>query len=174
MLDEQRRRVEKAVTDLINDLYKSHLRKMQSDMHSCAVRCCDDIRKQPRMDNVQSCIDECATPLLKAQDYMQHELGQFQVRLQRCVMVSVYALQGLTIILSCYSIYALSLYSQQCNEDVRSLIPNNTNEADMARFRNQFERCTIQCVDKHIDLIPNMMRAMKSVLSSGPNAMRQA
>ncbi|KAL9914089.1 protein FAM136A-like isoform 2-T2 [Glossina fuscipes fuscipes] len=140
MLDEQRRRVEKAVTDLINDLYKSHLRKMQSDMHSCAVRCCDDIRKQPRMDNVQSCIDECATPLLKAQDYMQHELGQFQ----------------------------------QCNEDVRSLIPNNTNEADMARFRNQFERCTIQCVDKHIDLIPNMMRAMKSVLSSGPNAMRQA
>lgn len=140
-------------------------------MHSCAVRCCDDTRKQPRMDNVQGCIDECATPLLKAQDYMQHELGQFQVRLQRCVMVSVYALKEIAITLL---LHLCSLYSQQCNDDVRSLIPNNTNEVDMARFRNQFERCTIQCVDKHIDLIPNMMRAMKSVLSSGPNAMRHA
>lgn len=56
-------------------------------MHSCAATCCENVKQQPSMDSVQSCIENCASPLLKAQDFMQQELGQFQMRLQNCVMV---------------------------------------------------------------------------------------
>lgn len=88
MIEDQRKRMEKAVADMIQDMYKTHLRKMQSEMHLCAVNCCDDHVRQPNLDSVQNCIENCAAPLMKAQDLVQHELGQFQSRLQNCVMVS--------------------------------------------------------------------------------------
>lgn len=87
MIEDVRKRIEKAVEDAIQDMYTTHLRKMQSDMHLCAVNCCDDRKSLPQIDNVQSCIEDCAAPLLRAQDYIQHELREFQTSLQRCVMV---------------------------------------------------------------------------------------
>ncbi|KPJ10933.1 Protein FAM136A [Papilio machaon] len=30
-----------------------------------------------------------------------------------------------------------------------------------------FEKCAVRCVDKHMDLLPSMMKTMKSVLASG-------
>lgn len=88
MIEDQRKRIEKAVADMIQDMYKTHLRKMQSDMHLCAMNCCDDRNRQPSLDNVQSCIEDCAVPLLRAQDYVQHELGELQSNLQNCIMVN--------------------------------------------------------------------------------------
>lgn len=54
-------------------------------MHACAARCCQD--SHGTLETVQNCIEGCATPLLKAQDYLQQELGHFQGQLQNCVMV---------------------------------------------------------------------------------------
>ncbi|XP_061392718.1 protein FAM136A-like [Musca vetustissima] len=147
MNGDHRRRIDQAIIDLINDVYKTHLRKMQSEMHLCAANCCDDVHRQPSMDNVQGCIEDCAGPLLRAQDYMQHELGQFQGRLRNCLM--------------------------QCNDDVRGRIPSNTQKSDIVTYANQFEICTGQCVEKYIGLIPKMMNTMKSVLDKGPNVMDQ-
>ncbi|XP_075166988.1 protein FAM136A-like [Haematobia irritans] len=147
MNGDHRRRLDKAIEDLINEVYRTHLRKMQSDMHVCAAHCCDDYRSQPSMDNVQVCIEECSGPLLRAQDYMQHELGQFQGRLLNCLV--------------------------SCNDDVRGAIPNSTQITDIPKYSKQFENCVGQCVDKHIDLIPNMMRVMKAVLAKGPNLIDQ-
>lgn len=31
----------------------------------------------------------------------------------------------------------------------------------------EFEKCAVKCVDKHIGLIPGMMKSMKKVLASG-------
>lgn len=87
--EDQQSRIKEAVTEMIHEVYKTHLRKMQSNMHLCAVNCCDDLVRQPSLDSVQSCIEDCTIPLMRAQDYMQHELGIFQTKLQNCVLVSL-------------------------------------------------------------------------------------
>lgn len=60
---------------------------LQTDMHLCAAKCCQDDTSS--VDSVQRCVDRCSTPLTRAQNYVQHELGEFQGRLQRCVMVGI-------------------------------------------------------------------------------------
>lgn len=57
----------------------------QGEMHLCASKCCDD--KSGSIDFVQNCIERCSAPVNRAQQYVQKELGEYQGRLQRCVMV---------------------------------------------------------------------------------------
>lgn len=54
-------------------------------MHLCAAKCCDN--KNGSIDVVQGCIERCSAPVNRAQQYVQKELGEYQGRLQRCVMV---------------------------------------------------------------------------------------
>lgn len=58
----------------------------QADMHLCAAKCCED--KNGSIDSVEGCIERCSAPLNRAQKYVQKELGDYQGRLQRCVMVN--------------------------------------------------------------------------------------
>ncbi|XP_017467210.1 PREDICTED: protein FAM136A-like [Rhagoletis zephyria] len=146
MTEQQRKRVERAISDMINEMYSSHLRKMQSEMHICASKCCDDQRGT--LESVQTCIEGCAVPLIKAQDYLQQELGQFQGQLQNCVM--------------------------KCSEEARQRLPPSPGDVELAKNQYQFENCTVACVDRHIGLIPTMMKTIKAVLEKGPNAMPQA
>ncbi|XP_033251678.1 protein FAM136A-like [Drosophila miranda] len=145
MIQQQRQRIESAVTEMIDDMDKTHLRKMQNEMHLCAAKCCQDDTSS--VDSVQRCVDRCSTPMTRAQNYVQQELGEFQGRLQRCVM--------------------------QCNDDVKVKMPLSPSEEQIAKYTDQFERCAIQCVDKHVGLIPSMMKTMKKVLSKGPEAIPQ-
>ncbi|XP_053951273.1 protein FAM136A-like [Anastrepha ludens] len=146
MIEQQRKRVERAISDMINEMYSSYLRKMQSEMHMCASKCCDDQRGT--LDSVQSCIEGCAVPLTKEQNYLQHELGKFQTRLQNCVM--------------------------KCSEDARQRLLPSPGTVELSKYQRQFENCTVSCVDRHIGLIPTMMKTIKAVLEKGPNAMPQA
>lgn len=57
----------------------------QAEMHYCAAKCCED--QNTSLESVQRCVDRCSTPLNRAQRYVQHEIEEFQGRLQRCVMV---------------------------------------------------------------------------------------
>lgn len=61
---------------------------LQGEMHLCAAKCCDD--KNGSIDSVQNCIERCSAPVNRAQQYVQKELSEYQGRLQRCVMVSVF------------------------------------------------------------------------------------
>ncbi|XP_033251677.1 protein FAM136A-like [Drosophila miranda] len=140
MVEQQRKRLEVALSDMIEDMYRTHLRRMQSKMHRCAARCCDD--EHGTLESVQNCIEKCAGPLMDAQDYLQHELGQFQNRLQNCV--------------------------KDCNSDVRSRLPNNPNDKDMSRSQHLFEHCTGNCVDKYINLLPGLLKSIRQTLDRGP------
>ncbi|XP_017147318.1 protein FAM136A [Drosophila miranda] len=140
MVEKQRKRLEVALSDMIEDMYRTHLRRMQSKMHRCSARCCDDERGT--LESVQNCIEKCAGPLMDAQDYLQHELGQFQNRLQNCV--------------------------KDCNSDVRSRLPNNPNDKDMSRSQHLFEHCTGNCVDKYINLLPGLLKSIRQTLDRGP------
>lgn len=57
-------------------------------MHLCAAKCCED--KNGSIDTVQGCIERCSAPVNRAQQYVQKELGEYQGRLQRCVMVNTF------------------------------------------------------------------------------------
>lgn len=61
-------------------------KKKKGEMHLCAAKCCED--KNGSIDTVQGCIERCSAPVNRAQQYVQKELGEYQGRLQRCVMVN--------------------------------------------------------------------------------------
>ncbi|XP_059613762.1 protein FAM136A [Phlebotomus argentipes] len=141
MIEEQKQRVEQEITKLVDDVDKSYLRKMQADMHLCAAKCCENTSSS--IDVVQGCVQKCSVPVTKAERYIHKELNDFQGRLQRCVM--------------------------QCNDDIKTQMPVEPTDDEIAKYTTKFERCAVQCVNKNLDLIPNLLKTMKSVLAKGPN-----
>jgi len=139
-IEQQRQRVEQEMTKNVDDLDRSFLRQVQADMHFCAAKCCED--KVSSINSVQGCVERCSAPLNRAQRYVHTELEGFQGRLQRCVM--------------------------QCNDEIKNQMPPTPSESEVSKYTNQFERCAIKCVDKHVDLIPNLFKSMKAVLKKGP------
>lgn len=49
-------------------------------------------------------------------------------------------------------------------------MPTSPSENEIAKYTDKFERCAVKCVDKHVDLLPNLFKTMKSVLSKGVKA----
>ncbi|XP_017776548.1 PREDICTED: protein FAM136A-like [Nicrophorus vespilloides] len=137
MVEQQRQRVEQEMTKLVDELDKQYLRQMQADMHRCAAKCCDD--KSVSLERVQQCVEHCSGPLNKSQGYVQSELEGLQNRLQRCVM--------------------------ECNDDIKLKMGPNPSESEVNRYSLMFENCAVKCVDKHVELIPSVMKAMKTVLA---------
>ncbi|XP_026316260.1 protein FAM136A-like [Hyposmocoma kahamanoa] len=111
----------------------------RGDMHRCAARCCDD--QATTLERVHGCIDSCTSSLNQANNYVQGEINHLQNRLQRCVM--------------------------DCNDSARDKLGSSPNQETIDKATIQFENCAIKCVDKHIALIPSLMKTMKSVLASG-------
>uniref|UniRef100_A0A336L1V4 CSON003048 protein n=1 Tax=Culicoides sonorensis TaxID=179676 RepID=A0A336L1V4_CULSO len=139
MVEEQSRRIEHEITNVVDDLDKSYLRKMQVEMHLCAAKCCEN--QNASLDSVQSCVERCSLPLTRAQSYVQNELQYYQKRLQRCVM--------------------------DCNDQVRDRMGPNPSNDDIQKYTNEFEKCAKTCVDKHIGLLPNLVKTIKAALSKG-------
>ncbi|XP_077298988.1 protein FAM136A-like [Arctopsyche grandis] len=140
MVEQQKRRLEHLMSELVDDLDRSHLRKMQGDMHRCAARCCDNTSYS--LDKTHACIENCSTPLNNANNYVQSELTHLQNRLQRCVM--------------------------QCNDEIREIMEINPTQQQADRYTAKFEDCAVKCVDKHVDSMPKLLQTMKSVLMKGP------
>ncbi|KAF5299573.1 hypothetical protein FQR65_LT09378 [Abscondita terminalis] len=142
MVELQKQRVEQEMTVMIDELDKQFLRKMQATMHRCAAKCCDNL--DVSLERVQNCVNACSTPFTNAQTYVQNELERLQTRLQRCVM--------------------------ECNDSIKDKIGPNPSEAEVNKYSLMFENCAIKCVDTHIDLIPTLMKSMKTVLSKQQNS----
>jgi 16S rRNA U1498 N3-methylase RsmE len=78
---------------------------------------------------------------MKAQRFVQSELERFQESLQRCV--------------------------SQCQDDIKDKVSPTSSEADITRFRNDFEKCAISCCDKNIERLPSIAKRVKETLQSG-------
>nr|CAD7264870.1 unnamed protein product [Timema shepardi]CAD7440260.1 unnamed protein product [Timema bartmani] len=139
MVEEQKERVETAMQKLVNDVDKIYLRKLQGDMHRCAAKCCDN--NDLTVEKVHQCVERCSISLHQAQNFVQVEIDHMHNRLQRCVM--------------------------QCNDEIKDKMGPNPNENEVMRYTQMFEKCTVKCVDTHIDLIPNLLARMKQVLAQG-------
>ncbi|XP_066507561.1 protein FAM136A [Hoplias malabaricus] len=84
MAEAQQTRVQQAVEEMVQNLEREHIRKMQGRMFRCSADCCD--RSSASMAQVHQCIEVCHAPLAKAQGIVTNELEQFQDRLTRCTM----------------------------------------------------------------------------------------
>ena len=51
-----------------------------------------------------------------------------------------------------------------CQDKVRDKITINTPETDISKYRREMESCVISCGDKHIALVPAMLKRAKEVL----------
>jgi len=131
-------RVTKEMTNMVDELDRTQLRRIQMMMHNCAAKCCES--DTASMDQTQRCITNCSRGVEQAQNYVQQEIGSLQNRLQRCVL--------------------------DCQDRVKDKLGANPGDQDVEDAKAQFEVCAIKCVDNHITLIPSLLRRMKSHLSS--------
>lgn len=134
---EQQKRIEDATKRLVHEIDAEYLRRMQAVMHRCAARCCED--KTSSMESVHRCIQNCSVPLTEAQNYVQEEFSSCQNRLQRCVL--------------------------ECNDTIKDKMGASPSETEVKKYNLEFENCAIKCVDKHVEVLPSMMKRMKDVLS---------
>uniref|UniRef100_A0A0K8TK07 Protein FAM136A n=1 Tax=Lygus hesperus TaxID=30085 RepID=A0A0K8TK07_LYGHE len=138
MAEAQARKAEDAMKKLINEVDLQYLRKIQANMHRCAARCCDSTTDS--MEQVHNCVQKCSVTLKEAEAIVQNEFNSTQERFQRCVM--------------------------DCNDTVRDRIGTSPTESEMVKHQNDFESCASKCVDKHVALLPTMMKRMKELLAS--------
>lgn len=195
MIQAQRQRVESAVTELIDDMDKTHLRKMQ--VNSSYYNSPHKWFKHDLNSNVFPLImtDRNAFVCGKVLPGQHIKRGQ-RAALRRSVLgphdpsaelCAAWAgrISGPPptlrhgehwnpwIIIRLYSLYIcmMNMYDpQQCNDDVKVKMPPSPSEEQISKYTDQFERCAIQCVDKHVGLIPSLMKTMKAVLAKGPES----
>ncbi len=138
MVEEQRRRVENEMSKVIEEIDKSHLRGIQSEMHKCAAACCDN--KTYTVQTLHRCIENCGSSFQKAQNYVQEEFVRVQNRLQRCVM--------------------------DCNDRLKDEVGPNPDQARIDRYAGEFDTCATKCVDSFASNLPALENTMKKVLAS--------
>ncbi|XP_017884446.1 protein FAM136A-like isoform X2 [Ceratina calcarata] len=109
----------------------------QGDSLRCAANCYDN--ESYSIQRVQNCVRNCNNAVDQAQDYIKDELGRVQNRLQRCVM--------------------------DCNDRIKDAVGPNPSQRDVDKFSEQFDDCVTKCVDSYCEILPNMERTMKKVLS---------
>ncbi|XP_067656902.1 protein FAM136A-like [Haliotis asinina] len=132
-------RVQKAVHESVAKIDIECLRKMQADMHRCSVKCCENTKAG--LEETQNCLEKCAIPVNKAQNYLHKELQMFQDRLQRCAM--------------------------DCQDKIRDKVTANTTEAEANKYRSELEACVVKCGNVHVDMLPGMMKKIQGVLNKG-------
>lgn len=90
------------------------------------------------MNSVHQCVEHCTRDVNQAQNYVQNEMGQFQERLQRGVLL--------------------------CQDKIKEKVGPSPTESDMKRYRAEFEDCAVDCVNHHINQLPSLMAKIKKGL----------
>jgi hypothetical protein len=106
-------------------------------MHTCAATCCAD--QIASIDQVQRCVENCSRDMTQAQNLVQNELGQFQERLQRGVLL--------------------------CQDRIKEKVGPNPTEAEFRRYKGEFENCAVESVNYHLGQLPSLMEKLKKALN---------
>lgn len=139
MAQEAQTRVQTAIRDFVNAVDKSHLRGMEREMHLCAAECCSDDLSS--INEVMACKERCEAPLMRAQKYVQSELERYQESLQRCVL--------------------------SCQDDIKDKVTPNTSEADIEKYKREFDVCGIKCCDTSVAKLPSLSSRVNEAMKSG-------
>ncbi|XP_025406743.1 protein FAM136A-like, partial [Sipha flava] len=82
-MEEEQRRMQSAVFDVLNDIDRKCLRTLQIQMHECAIECCKDTSKS--IESLEVCNENCSKEVMSARNYVQNEFNNWQKRIQRCI-----------------------------------------------------------------------------------------
>ncbi|TRY63929.1 hypothetical protein TCAL_10897 [Tigriopus californicus] len=138
MAQESQAKVEKSIKAFINDIDRTHLRSMEQAMHECAAQCC--AQKTAPMDEVHGCVENCQKTTLRAQQFVQEELGRFQQSLSQCVMA--------------------------CQDRVKDKVTPESSQNEITQLRGEFETCAIQCCDTNLARLPDIAQKIGVTLKS--------
>ncbi len=108
-------------------------------MHLCAADCCSN--KEANIEDVHKCVEQCQQSTVQAQKFVQSELERFQEALSRCVL--------------------------SCQDDIKDKVTPSTSEADITKYRNEFETCAISCCDKNVSKLPGLSKKVMDTFKSG-------
>ncbi|KAL3847648.1 hypothetical protein ACJMK2_018550 [Sinanodonta woodiana] len=129
-------RVEKELIKATNDLDQSLLRKMQGDLYRCAAACCDNTTTS--IEDKQNCIQNCSSPLQRAETFIDGQLTNYAERVQRCFM--------------------------DCQDKARDKVTPNSSEADMKVLKMGMETCAAMCADKLLPILSDFTKKMKETI----------
>ncbi|XP_075218893.1 protein FAM136A-like [Lycorma delicatula] len=136
MAEERKHILEQNLNTLIDSLDRKYFRKMQIDMHSCAINCCK--RADYSLKELHQCVENCSIPLQIAQRFVSSQMENFHSRVERCVV--------------------------QCRDDVYDKIGPNEGEAEVAKHHRAYDDCAKKCINKMIQAVPNLSEKMHTHL----------
>lgn len=61
----------------------------------------------------------------------------------------------------------ISRCAMDCQDAARDKITENTKESDIARFKEDMEKCVVNCVDTHIAQLPSLEKRLRLGLTKG-------
>lgn len=128
-------------------------------MHRCAAQCCD--RTDTSLDQNQECIGKCSQPIQLAQTFVESEVNQFQV-CRHCLVVAIDRTNHVY-----YDQGRIERCVLDCQDKIKDKVNDRTSDAQLKTFTDQFQTCVVKCVDKHIDLMPNMLKKMVDTIKRG-------
>ncbi|XP_050529589.1 protein FAM136A-like [Daktulosphaira vitifoliae] len=137
-MEEDQRRMDSAMYNVLNDIDKKCLRKLQIQMHQCSIDCCKDNSKN--IESLGKCVDSCSKEVAQSRNYIQNEFSKWQQRIQRCI--------------------------QDCQDSVTDKIQGNPSEAQISKYTKEAEACASRCISKHIDLLPQLSEKIVTNINS--------
>lgn len=137
MVDKQKTLLENALSNVLEDLDKSHLRHLQAEMHKCAAKCCENTAVS--IEQNYRCVEKCAVKSEQAEEYVVTQFISFLAQLQKC--------------------------ADKCNDDVKSKMGAKVSEGKYSKFKSEIDNCLVVCVEKHIAILPNFVKHVKDELA---------
>ena len=95
----------------------------------------------PSRRNIDKCLDNQQRPVQKIMEIVNSEISEWQKRLQRC--------------------------SQSCKDNVETdYYQRDTKSVGVQEsMQKEFNKCNMQCADKHIDLLKSIKQKIESDIS---------
>jgi urease gamma subunit len=119
-------RVENEAKITLDDIERNMLRPIARKAYACVVKCYDDAGSKGASETIENCSRQCQAPYEYAHQVVQHEVGNFQQRLQRAMML--------------------------CNDEASAMItPSIANDAkQMKKVEDTVLACITKVVDDHV------------------------
>lgn len=133
-------RVENEAQSTLDDIERNLLRPIARKAYACVVKCYDDAGSKGKSEAIENCSRQCQAPYEYAHQVVQHEVGNFQQRLQRAMML--------------------------CNDEASAMItPSMANDPkQMKKVEDTVLACITKVVDDHVKQLKPMKQRIDSQL----------
>ena len=121
--------LQRAVSNLQDDLENRLLRKQQKATFLCSAKCCD--ATSTRAD-LQQCLVNCSRPLMETEQKVKVQFEEFQLRHQRCI--------------------------QRCQDVAVENLSPSSSERDQARAGATLRKCAIDCCASYEKQVPQLQK----------------